>query len=93
MKLVLCLAEIEVNPALDALRSESDPLVEYLGNAHNLRCACDQHVEIAGEGVLKRGDLIKLLHQLVWIGSLFDIYCDFQSRLIRLVSDIIDFTK
>ena len=93
MKLVLCLAEVEVNPALDTFRSESDPLVEYLGNAHNLWCACNQHIEVTGEGVLKRGDLIKLLHQLVGIGSLFDIYCDFQSRLVRFISDIVDFTE
>ena len=93
VKLILRLAQIKINPALNALGSECYPLVEYLADSHDPRRTRNQHIEVAGEGVLKRSDLIKLLHELVGVCALFEVDCDFKSRLVRFVTDIAYLTE
>ena len=93
MKLILSLAQIEINSALNALGSECNPLVEYLTDTHDPRCTGNQHVEVAGERVLKRSDFIKLLHKLVGVCALFEVDCDFKTRLVRFITNIADFTQ
>ena len=93
MELVFSLTQIKINSALDTFCSECYPLVEYLADSHDPRRTRNQYIKVAGECILERSSLIKLLHELVGIRAFFEVDCNFKSRLVRFVTDIADFTQ
>ena len=62
--------------------------IEQLGYAEHARHACNQHVEVAGEGIRERREPVKLLHELVGVSSPFKVYRYFKTASVRLVADI-----
>ena len=53
VELLLLLVHDEVGPPPDGFRPPGGPLLQDLSDAQDLRHAGDEHVEVAGEGVLQ----------------------------------------
>ena len=90
MQLVLLFAHDEVNAAADAFRAPRAPLVEQLAHAHHARHSGDEHVEVAGHGILQRRGLHQLLHELVGIGAALEVDGQLEAVEVGLVAHIGD---
>ena len=91
MQLLFALAEDEIGAAADGLRTPSAPLLQHLAHTQHLGAAGDEHVEVAGEGVLQGRLLIELGHQLVGIGTPLQIDGQLQTGQVGLVAHVGDF--
>ena len=90
VQLLLLLADIEEDAPLDALGAPCGPLLQNLSHAHNAGRAADQDVEVAGEGIRQRRQLIQLLHQLLRVRAALEVDGELQAAQIRLVAHIAD---
>ena len=85
---LLLFVQRERRAALYAVHAEPDPLFQQPVHAEHLRGAVDQHVEIAGEAVLQRSELVELLHELVGVGGALEVNGDTQAVKSLLVADV-----
>ena len=90
MQLVLLLFQDEVDAAAHGLRPPGGPLLQDLPDAQHLGAAGDQHVEVAGEGVLQGGGLEELGHQLVGVHAPLEVDGQLQAGEVRLVPHVGD---
>ena len=90
VQLVLLFAHDEVDAAADAFRAPRAPLVEQLAHAHHARHSGDEHVEVAGHGILQRRGLHQLLHELVGIGAALEVDGQLETVEVGLVAHIGD---
>ena len=80
----------KVDAAADAFRAPRAPLIEQLAHAHHARHSGDEHVEVAGHGVLQRRGLHQLLHELVGIGAALEVDGQLEAVEVGLVAHIGD---
>ena len=90
VKLVGLLFEVEAQLALYAVHAELYPLAEYLADTHLTRCRADQHVEVAGEIVLKRSEPVELCHELLGICAAPQIKRQLESGEVDFVAEVHD---
>ena len=90
MQLVLLLAEDKVDPALHALRAPRGPFLQNLPDTQHLGAAADEHVEIAGKGVLQWREPVELSHELIRVRAPLEVDGQLQSGEVRLVPHIGD---
>ena len=64
--------------------------MQDLAHAHNTGIAVDEHVEVARERILKRGQAIELGHELVGVDAALKVDGDAQAREVGFVADIGD---
>ena len=88
MELVLLLLQVKISPAADAFDTESDPFTEKLPDSQYSGHSGDQHVKVAGEGILQRRHAEKLQHQLFRIHAPLQINGDFQAVQPGFIPDI-----
>ena len=93
MELFLLARQIEVDSAADAVLPPARPLVQDLPHAHNAGISGDEDIEIAGEGVQQRRELIELCHYLLGIGAALEIDGELQAAQVRLIAHIADLAE
>ena len=93
MQLILFLAQHEVDPPFYAVRAPRRPLLQNLPDAQHLGTARNQHIEVAGKGVLQRRQLIELGHQLVRVHSPLQVNGQLQAGEVGLVPHIGDLLR
>ena len=84
------LAQVEVHATARGLDAPCDPLVQDLAHAHHAGVPVDQHVEVARERILQRGDAIELCHELLGIDAALQVDGDAQAGEVGLVADVGD---
>ena len=90
MQLVLLLLHDEVHPPPHGLRAPGSPLLQQLPHAQHFGGAGDQDIEVAGEGILQRGELEELGHELVRVRAPFEVNGQLQSGEVRLIPHVGD---
>ena len=93
MELFAFLVEVENSSAAHALGTELYPLIQYLVNAHYLRVAVHEYIEVAGIGILQRGHAVKLLHGLIGICALFEVYRYGKAVEVGIVANVRNFAE
>ena len=93
MQLVLFLLHHEVDPPPDGPGPPGSPLLQDLPHPQHLGSTGDQHVEVAGKGVLQGCQLVELGHQLVRVHAPLQVDGQFQAGEVRLVPHIRDFLR
>ena len=91
MQLILFLAQIVHQLALQAGQAEFDPLAQNFDDSHRARHGVDQYIEIATEVILQWRQLEELGHQLVWIYSAANVQRQLKAAQVDLVAKIGDF--
>ena len=89
MQLVLFLLHHEVDPP-DGPGPPGSPLLQDLPHPQHLGSTGDQHVEVAGKGVLQGCQLVELGHQLVRVHAPLQVDGQFQAGEVRLVPHVGD---
>ena len=69
MKLFSLFIKIEAYSASDTLKPEINPLIENCLDAKHHRITFYKDIEVTGEAVLKRSELIKLGHKLIGVNA------------------------
>ena len=90
MQLVLPLFQDEVHPPPDGLCPPGGPLLQNLPDTQDLRHTGNQHIEVAGEGVLQGRLFVELRHQLVRVRAPLQVDGQLQTAEVRLVPHIGD---
>ena len=90
MQLVLLLLHHEVDPPPDGFGPPGGPLLQELPHPQHLGDTGDQHIEVAGKGVLQRRQLVELGHQLVRVRAPLQVDGQLQAGEVRLVPHIGD---
>ena len=90
MQLVLFLLHHEVDPPPDGPSPPGSPLLQDLPHPQHLGSTGDQHVEVAGKGVLQGCQLVELGHQLVRVHAPLQVDGQFQAGEVRLVPHVGD---
>ena len=90
MQLVLFLLHHEVDPPPDGPGPPGSPLLQDLPHPQHLGSTGDQHVEVAGKGVLQGCQLVELGHQLVRVHAPLQVDGQFQAGEVRLVPHVGD---
>ena len=93
MQLFLLLAQHEEDPPLHAVGTPRRPFLQNLPDTQHLGAAGDQHVEVAGKGVLQRCQLVELGHQLIRVHAPLQVDGQLQAREVGLVPHIRDFLR
>jgi len=90
VQLVLFLLHHEVDPPPDGPGPPGSPLLQDLPHPQHLGSTGDQHVEVAGKGVLQGCQLVELGHQLVRVHAPLQVDGQFQAGEVRLVPHVGD---
>ena len=90
VQLFLLLAQHEEDPPLHAVGAPRRPFLQNLPDAQHLGAAGDQHVEVAGKGVLQRCQLVELGHQLIRVHAPLQVDGQLQSGEVGLIPHIRD---
>ena len=83
-----CFFFIDVETAAGRSRSPGGPLLQDLPHPQDLGRPGDEHVEVAGEGVLQGGELVELGHQLVRVRAPLEVDGQLQTRQVRLIPHV-----
>mgnify|MGYP000444189603 CR=1 FL=1 len=87
---LLLALQIIVGAAAHAFGAECDPLQQNLAHAQHAGLAADQHIEVAGKGVLQRRQLVELGHQLIRVHAPLQIDGQLQAGEVGLIPHIRD---
>ena len=90
VQLFLLLAQHEEDPPLHAVGPPGSPFLQDLPDTQHLGAAGDQHVEVAGKGVLQRCQLVELGHQLIRVHAPLQIDGQLQAGEVGLIPHIRD---
>ena len=90
VQLVFLLAQHEEDPPLHAVGPPGSPLLQNLPDAQYLGASGDEHIEVAGEGVLQGGQPVELGHQLVRVHAPLQVDGQLQTGQVRLVPHVGD---
>ena len=90
VQLFLLLAQHEEDPPLHAVGAPRCPFLQNLPDTQHLGATGDQHVEVAGKGVLQRCQLVELGHQLIRVHAPLQIDGQLQSGEVGLIPHIRD---
>ena len=93
VQLFLLLAQHEEDPPLHAVGAPRRPFLQDLPDTQHLGAAGDQHVEVAGKGVLQRCQLVELGHQLVRVHAPLQVDGQLQAGEVGLIPHIRDFLR
>ena len=90
VQLFLLLAQHEEDPPLHAVGAPRRPFLQDLPDTQHLGAAGDQHIEVAGKGVLQRRQLVELGHQLIRVHAPLQIDGQLQAGEVGLIPHIRD---
>ena len=90
VQLFLLLAQHEEDPPLHAVGTPRRPFLQNLPDTQHLGAAGDQHVEVAGKGVLQRRQLVEFGHQLVRVHAPLQVDGQLQAGEVGLIPHIRD---
>ena len=90
VQLFLLLAQHEEDPPLHAVGTPRCPFLQNLPDTQHLGAAGDEHVEVAGKGVLQGCQLVELGHQLIRVHAPLQVDGQLQSGEVGLIPHIRD---
>ena len=91
MQLCFLLLDLIEQAALNAIRTPGSPFLQDLAHTHNSGHTGNENIEIAGKGILQRGQPEQFLHQFVRFHAPLQVDGQLQTAQVGLITHIGNF--